>query len=312
MSSEFHPTCQSYFVHSQSSPRNPFIVISCITYQYFLVCCKICLDLPRSVYLNRLTYEPAHSQSRPESRRPTGLRSFAPPARSHSRRSLCQRRVLRSERSRAGALRDAPPALPRGISRNRRCAIFRGQSPSLLSDPSCLRGGRNPRAPASAARPQACTQVYRRATRLRRSLACRARLGKWRRSRRGRPTTFRNPRSSPIDRPSFGSAEKKTLASSETERVSTNKSADVLDHYEALRRQVLDCDVSHGTGLGMALFLTRGMSVWLAALRDLVTPSSNSSSNEPPADASKDVPINSELINAVAEMVLACSGEGTK
>ena len=43
-------------------------------------------------------------------------------------------------------------------------------------------------------------------------------------------------------------------------------SAYVLDQYEAMRREAVGCDAYGPRGHGLALFLSRGMPAWLAAL----------------------------------------------
>jgi hypothetical protein len=46
----------------------------------------------------------------------------------------------------------------------------------------------------------------------------------------------------------------------------------LLEQYEALRREALERVWSGERGHGLALFLARGMSAWLSALRALVPP----------------------------------------
>ena len=86
-----------------------------------------------------------------------------------------------------------------------------------------------------------------------------------------------------------------------------------LAHYEALRCAALTADASVDRGLGLSLFLTRGMTAWLAAvaaLRPRPTGSANPADPAPferlPVLASSE---RAELTVLLADMVLACSVE---
>jgi len=82
----------------------------------------------------------------------------------------------------------------------------------------------------------------------------------------------------------------------------------LLEQYEALRRDVLAVGSSFDQGLGLSLFLTRGMSAWVAAVTALMPRSPR------PAMIFEPRPVlapsvRSDLTVMLAGMVLACSGE---
>lgn len=87
----------------------------------------------------------------------------------------------------------------------------------------------------------------------------------------------------------------------------------VLEQYEALRRDVLASGSSVDRGLGLSLFLTRGMSAWLAAVTALMPRAPR------PAMICEPLPferlpvlapnVRSDLTVMLADMVLACSVE---
>ena len=87
----------------------------------------------------------------------------------------------------------------------------------------------------------------------------------------------------------------------------------VLEQYEALRRDVLATGSSVDRGLGLSLFLTRGMSAWLAAVTALMSRSPRPAMISAPQQFER-MPVlvpslRSELTVMLADMVLACSVE---
>jgi hypothetical protein len=84
----------------------------------------------------------------------------------------------------------------------------------------------------------------------------------------------------------------------------------VLEQYEALRREALASAFEGARGHGLALFLGRGMTAWLAALRCLVPPSPPRRALGPAAPGSCPLPpARAELTTLLAGMVLACTRE---
>jgi hypothetical protein len=83
----------------------------------------------------------------------------------------------------------------------------------------------------------------------------------------------------------------------------------VLDQYEALRREALESAPFGPRGQGLALFLSRGLPAWLAALTALAPPGGPT----PVAEARHEggpglLPTaRAELTAVLASMVLACT-----
>jgi hypothetical protein len=85
-----------------------------------------------------------------------------------------------------------------------------------------------------------------------------------------------------------------------------------LDQYEALRREVTESGPCELRGHGLALFLTRGMPGWLAALTALApTPRLSRALAEAPPEGRPTVlpSARAELTTVLAGMVLACTRE---
>jgi hypothetical protein len=88
----------------------------------------------------------------------------------------------------------------------------------------------------------------------------------------------------------------------------------VLEHYEALRREATALTPGGPRGHGLALFLSRGLPGWLAALTALTPPRRP----PPPGPAAGPLPpgprlgpaARTELTTVLAGMVLACAAEG--
>jgi len=83
----------------------------------------------------------------------------------------------------------------------------------------------------------------------------------------------------------------------------------VLAQYEALRREALEVAPFGPRGHGLALFVTRGLPAWLAALTALVPPTPIRPVDEP---RSEGVPqllstVRGELTTVLADLVLACA-----
>lgn len=84
-----------------------------------------------------------------------------------------------------------------------------------------------------------------------------------------------------------------------------------LEQYEALRRQALEAPISGRGSLGLALFLSRGMSAWWAALSALAPRAPQPASRDGERSTAARVPASqrTELVAVLAGMVMACSEE---
>lgn len=85
----------------------------------------------------------------------------------------------------------------------------------------------------------------------------------------------------------------------------------MLEQYEALRRQALA--PAQARGLGLSLFVARGMIAWLEALTALSPRSAERGAIPagPPRSGAPDPPplARWDLVALMADMVLACSAE---
>jgi hypothetical protein len=89
----------------------------------------------------------------------------------------------------------------------------------------------------------------------------------------------------------------------------------LLSHYETLRREALATLPLGPRGHGLALFLTRGMSAWLAAVTALapsVTPPTITAEVEAGCPRTTLPPGRSEFTTVLAGMVLACAAAGAE
>jgi hypothetical protein len=88
----------------------------------------------------------------------------------------------------------------------------------------------------------------------------------------------------------------------------------VLEHYEALRREATAMTPGGPRGHGLALFLRRGLSGWLAALTALTPPRPLPppvpAAGPPPPGPRLEPAARTELTTVLAGMVLACAAEG--
>jgi hypothetical protein len=89
----------------------------------------------------------------------------------------------------------------------------------------------------------------------------------------------------------------------------------LLSHYETLRREALAARPVGPRGQGLVLFLTRGMSAWLAAVTVLapsVTPPPIHADLQARPPRTMLPPCRSELTTVLAGMVLACAATGAE
>lgn len=88
-------------------------------------------------------------------------------------------------------------------------------------------------------------------------------------------------------------------------------SAFLQRQYEALREEAIDSLYGGNRGHGLVLFMTRGMTAWLAALSAL-TPRPAVRVSGGPAAGPLPPLMRSNLTSLLANMVLACSAQGTQ
>lgn len=208
------------------------------------------------IILHLVSYRDHLAFTQPQSR-PTEAKWWSePPPRTRSSSVVPKRWILRSTRSGAGQVRDAPASAHRGPREDRGSCPVRCITSNALSSRSRLRTGRLERFNPQDARPQRRTQAHRRRHALHRAQACRRRSP--RRSRTGATDQGRTrpDHSPPQYRTRFG-AQKKTIVSA------SPLPADAISIYETLRADVLQ-GLARADGLGAVIY--HGMIEGLAIL----------------------------------------------
>ncbi len=82
----------------------------------------------------------------------------------------------------------------------------------------------------------------------------------------------------------------------------------ILDQYEALRREAIEAESARTIGHGLAVFLYRGMSAWISALKALGKPPMAVSAQNKETLPQVDLPpaVRCDLTTVLANMVMTC------
>ena len=88
----------------------------------------------------------------------------------------------------------------------------------------------------------------------------------------------------------------------------------MTSHYEALRSQALGDPAANGMGRGLALFLRRGLTAWLALCQELLTRADDEQRRQrqpawPATQTALPPGAGAELVRALASMALAATRE---
>lgn len=78
----------------------------------------------------------------------------------------------------------------------------------------------------------------------------------------------------------------------------------MADRYEELRGAALGQSVGGGPGLGLALFIRRGMAVWMEAWANCTPQVEPWSTPDPPADRTFSMGVRSQVARVLVEMVM--------
>jgi hypothetical protein len=78
----------------------------------------------------------------------------------------------------------------------------------------------------------------------------------------------------------------------------------LVDRYEELRGQALGQSVGGGPGLGLALFIRRGMAAWMGAWSNCTPQIDRRSAPDPPADRAFPMDVRSQVARVLVEMVM--------
>src|ERR1051326_4415305 len=230
----------------------------------------------------------ADARERSQTRSLAGTRDFKPTAPRRDRPAVCHRQLLRSQRSCPGQVRDAAPRAERGPLGDGRRNSFRFLTAIVLPSAVCLRGGRTRRPGSPQTRPQASAQADRRGPVLHRRNAPERAIGADTGAGALDPRAFRDESSSTKYRTQLAAASKKTPLNESGAQLRCTP--DLTEQYEQLRREATARSEDGSKGLGLALFLRRGMTAWMQAwaqCTDHVAPNAQSQ----PATTAAAVPI---------------------
>jgi hypothetical protein len=214
------------------------------------------------------TYAPVRGRvtdagERSQTRSLAGTRNSKPTAPRSDRPTVCHRRLLRSQRSRSSQVRDAAPRAERGPLGDRCRDGFRLFATLVLSSSVSPRGGWACRIGSAQTWPQAGPQADRRGC----GLYCRNAPEASARSHSGigalDPRAFWDQGSPTKHRTKPAASSKKTPLNESGGHLGANP--DLTEQYEQLRREATNRSEHRGEGLGLALFLRRGMAAWMQA-----------------------------------------------
>ena len=225
------------------------------------------------------------------------------------RSAVCQRRLLRCQGSRPGQVRDASPGAERGPFCDWCRGCLRLLPTVLLSSAGGLRGGRACWPGPPKTRPQARAQADRRGSDLpypdtsERTISADSGTGAF------DPKALRNQSPSTKYRTPPAASPKKTPLNQSG--IPSIASSDLTEQYEQLRLEATGRSEHSAQGLGLALFLRRGMAAWMHAwsqcAADLGAP------DRSPRTASAAVPIDmrTQIATLLAGIILGLQQEAT-
>jgi hypothetical protein len=84
---------------------------------------------------------------------------------------------------------------------------------------------------------------------------------------------------------------------------------DLAAHYEQLRRDAIGRPTHSGAGLGLALFLRRGMTAWMQAWSECHGHVEQTACSQPGADETIPVEMRSQITTLLASMILSLQQE---
>jgi len=249
------------------------------------------------IFTERTIGSGADEGKRSQTRSPAAAGGSQPAASPGHRRTVRQEQLFRSQRSGPGQVRDATPGAGRRPVDYRRCGRFWFFATILLSGPVGIRTGWSRRPSPAQAWPQTSTQAYRRSFEFHPRSTSEGPLGStWGTSAIDSPTLWHEGASTKY-RARAVAASKKTPLSEFNRGPAVQQ--DLVAHYEQLRREVTEVSVRRRQGLGLALFLSRGMMAWMQAWSECIS----FAPSQAPAPATMTVPIPVDLRAQVATLL---------
>lgn len=232
-----------------------------------------------------------------------------PAARRGHRRTLRRGQLLRSQRSRAGQVRDAPPGAGRGQVGHPCRGRFRFLAAILLPGAVGILAGWTRRPGSAQARPQAGAQAHRRSSDLyRRGASAGPLCSTWRTGAIDSPTIWHDGASTKHRARVTAPSKKTPLSESNDEPVVRQ---DLVAHYEQLRRDATGVSARGGEGLGLALFLRRGMTAWIQAWSQCTSGVTPQALTQPATTAPGLIDVRAQVVTLLAGIILGLQQEAT-
>jgi hypothetical protein len=251
----------------------------------------------------------AHAGERSQTRGSATTRDSESASPRRDRRAVCQRQLFRSQRSRPGQVRDAAPGAERGSLGDWRRDGFRLLPALVLSSAGCLRGGWARWTGSSQTRPQAGAQAHRRGPGLHcrdaSERACCADTG----TGAADPRTFRDKGSSTKHRTQPAASSKKTPRNESSGQPIAPP--DLTEQYEQLRREATGRSEHEVQGLGLALFLRRGMTAWMQAWSQCTGCAAPNTHPRPATPAAVPRDLRTQIATLLAGIILGLQQEAT-
>src|SRR6266849_11194671 len=236
-----------------------------------------------------------------------GTRNFKPTAPRSHRPAVCRRQLFRFQRSRPGQVRDVAPRAERRPFRDWRRDGFRILPALVLSSAIGLRGEWAWRPGAPQTRPQAGAQADRRRPGLRRrdtpERAVGADTGTGALDRRA----FRDEGASTKHRAQPAASSKKTPLNESGGPRRANPG--LTEQYEQLRREATGCSEHAAQGLGLALFLRRGMTAWMQAWSQCTDGAAPDAQPRPATPAAVPIDLRMQIATLLAGIILGLQQE---
>jgi hypothetical protein len=251
----------------------------------------------------------ADAGKRFQTRRLAGTRNFESTARRSHRSAVCQGQLFRSQGSCPGQIRDAAPRAERGTFSDGRRHDFRLLPALVLPSAIRFRTGWARRPGPPQTRPQTGAQTHRRGPGLHRrdtpERAVPASAGTGALD----PRAFRDKGSSAEYRTQLAAASKKTPLNESGGQL--RSTPDLTEQYEQLRREATSHSEHGGEGLGLALFLRRGMTAWMQAWSQCTEQVPPAAHPQPATAAIVPIDLRTQIATLLAGIILGPRQEAT-
>jgi hypothetical protein len=238
-----------------------------------------------------------------------GTGNFKPAAPRGHRPTVCQGHLFRSQRSRPGKVRDASPRAERGPFDHWRGDRFRFLAALVLSSAVCFRGGRARRLGSPQTRSQAGAQADRRGLGLHRRDTPEGAVDTVTGTGALDPRAFWDQGASTKHPTQPAASSKKTPLKESRDQQSAH--SDLTVQYEQLRREATSRSGHAAQGLGLALFLRRGMTAWMQAWSQCTDCAAPNAHPRPATAAAVPMDLRTQIATVLAGIILGLQQEAT-